>query len=130
MMCFGRSSTGTTPGFASTPRLRAGSTPFSSTPVAVASPCVSIIGLMLNGAVPMTPGTLATCSMIERYSRKSVEYFSTSTCAFTPSTLSRNCFWKPPVTLMTVASAATPSATPRIANAVPSEMNARFFEPM
>jgi hypothetical protein len=46
---------------------------------------------MLNGAVATTPGTFDTCSMIERYSRKSVEYLSTSTWALTPSTFSRNC---------------------------------------
>jgi hypothetical protein len=68
--------------------------------------------------------------MIVRYSRKSVEYFSTRTWALTPRTFSRNCSWKPPVTLITVARAATPSATPRMAKAVPTEMKARFFEPM
>ena len=65
--CFGSSRTGTVvgrarcqrpapgagPGARGAPRLSAGSTPLSSTPVAVASPCVSIIGLMLNGATPI-----------------------------------------------------------------------------
>lgn len=97
--------------------------------MAVFSPWLIIIGLMLNGAVPTTPGTLLTRSITDRYSRKSVEYLSTSTWALTPSTLSRNCAWKPPVTLMTVASAATPRVTPRTATALPTEMNARFFEP-
>jgi hypothetical protein len=82
----------------------------------------------LKGAVPTTPGTFSTCSMIERYSRKSVEYLRTRTWALTPSTFSRNCAWKPPVTLITVARAATPSVTPRMAKAVPTEMNARFLE--
>ena len=84
---------------------------------------------MLNGAIPRTPRTSFIFSMTVRYSRKSVEYLRTSTWAFTPRTFSRNSFWKPPVTLMTVASAATPSVTPRMANAVPTEMAARFFDP-
>ena len=43
-------------------------------------------------ARPMTPGTLETFSMVSRYSRKSVEYLSTSTWALTPRTFSRNSF--------------------------------------
>ena len=34
--------------------MRSGSTPFRSTPVAVRSPCVTIIGLIVNGATPVT----------------------------------------------------------------------------
>ncbi len=104
--------------------------PLSSTPVAVCVPWVTIIGLMTNGAMPITPGTFFISAMIFRYSRKSLEYFSTSTWALTPRTLSRNSSRKPPVTLITVASAATPKATPMIANIVPTDTNARLRERM
>ena len=85
---------------------------------------------MTKGATPTTPGTVCTFSMTLRYSRKSLEYLRTRTCALTPSTFSRNSARKPPVTLMTVDSAAAPSATPKIANMVPTDTNARFFERM
>ncbi len=117
------------------------------------SPCVTIIGLIVNGATPVTCTVFeqifvmigqsacgdgmhgystcipSTCFITSRYSWKSTEYLSTSTCAFTPSTFSRNCSWKPPVTLITIESAATPSITPSVANAVPTETDARFFDP-
>ena len=53
-----------------------------------APPCVTIIGLMTNGADARSPpGSSRTFSMISRYSRNSLEYFSTSTCALTPEHL-------------------------------------------
>ena len=57
-----------------------------------------------------------------------MEYLSTSTCAFTPSTLSRNCSWNPPVTLITMVNAATPRVTPPMARAVLMEIMLRFFD--
>ena len=120
-MCFGRSST---------LGISFGSMPLSSTPVAVCSPCVTIIGLITNGATPITPGTFFISFMIFRYSRKSLEYFRTRTWAFTPSTLLRNSSRNPPVTLITVASAATPSDTPMMANIVPTDTKARLRDRM
>ena len=116
-------------GRSSTLCIATGSTPFSSTPVAVRLPCVTIIGLMMNGATPMTPFAVAAFFITSRYSLKSMEYLRTRTCALTPSTFSRNCSSKPPVTLRTMASPATPSVTPRMAKAVLTETNVRFFDP-
>ncbi len=96
--------------------------------MAVRSPCVTIIGLMTNGATPVTCGTPSTFFMTSRYSRKSIEYLSTRTWALTPRTFSRNCSWKPPVTLITMVSAATPSTTPPMASAVLMETMLRFFD--
>src|SRR5271165_1715374 len=66
--------------------------------------------------------------MMSRYSRKSIEYFKTSTCAFTPRTFSRNCSRNPPVTLIAMVNAATPSVTPPTARAVLIEIMLRFFD--
>ena len=96
--------------------------------MAVRSPWVTIIGLMTNGATPVTCGTPWTFFITSRYSRKSIEYLSTRTCALTPRTFSRNCSWKPPVTLMTMVRAATPSRTPPTARAVLMETMFRFLE--
>ena len=67
--------------------MSSGSTPLRSTPVAVRSPCVTIIGLMTNGATPTTPGTPSIFFITSRYSRKSIEYLRTRTCALTPEDL-------------------------------------------
>ena len=55
-------------GRSSTVAARTSSMPFSSTPVAVRSAWVTIIGLMTKGATPMTPGTFLTVSITFRYS--------------------------------------------------------------
>src|ERR1041384_6028752 len=88
------------------------------------------MGLMTKGAIPMIPGTFSIFAITSRYSGKSLEYLRTRTCAFTPRTFSRNSDLNPPVTLNTVESAVVPRATPVIANAVPTEMNARLRERM
>ncbi len=110
--------------------MRFGSTPLSRTPVAVLSPWVTIIGSMTNGAMPTTPGTSFICCITWRYSRKSVEYLRIRTWAFTPRTFLRNSARKPPVTLITVASAATPKATPMTANIVPTDTKPLFLDRM
>ncbi len=120
-MCLGRSSTCC---------MRSGSTPLRSTPVAVRFSWVTIIGLITNGEAPKTSGSFSTLAITSRYSRNSLAYFRTSTCALTPSTFSRNCSRKPPVTPNTVTSAVVPSATPSMASSVPTETMARLREPM
>ncbi len=130
-----------------------GRRPSRSTPVAVRSPWVIIIGLIVNGATPVTwtvfeqtfvrsgqsawgegmhgYSTLipSTSFMTSRYSWKSTEYLRTSTWALTPKNLLPKLCWNPPVTLITIESADTPRMTPSVANAVPTDTEARFFEP-
>ncbi len=86
------------------------------------SPRVIIMGLMRKGAAPETPGVARTVAMTSRYSVKSHPYLSTSTCALTPSTLSRNASWKPEVIASTAESAHTPRAMPTIAMIPMTEM--------
>jgi hypothetical protein len=100
--------------------------PLTSTP-ASRSPFASIISLMMNGAAPETSGIFCARATTSRYSSKFRPYLSTSTCALTPRTLSRNSRWKPEVIDMTASSAATPSATPAIAMTEITETLARFL---
>jgi hypothetical protein len=81
-----------------------------------ARPCrVTSISAKMNGWTAMTSLSIfRAVSITSRYSANVAWLFSTITCALTPSTLSRNCFWNPLVTASTIVSAATPSATPRI----------------
>ena len=83
---------------------------------------------MTKGEAPSTSGISRARAITSSYSSKSRPYFMTSTCALTPSTLSRNSIWKPLVIDITASSAATPRATPATAMKVMTETVFFFFE--
>src|SRR6185295_7342978 len=104
IMCLSRSST---------PRTSLGSMPLIATPDSSPLPRVASISAKMNGCTASTSRSISRAVfMTSRYSANVVCDFSTITCALTPSTLSRNCFWNPVVTASTMVSAATPNTTP------------------
>ena len=87
--------------------------PLIATPDSSPLPRVTSISAKMNGCTASTSGSMLRAVFItSAYSANVACDFSTITCALTPSTLSRNSFWKPVVTASTIVSAATPSATP------------------
>src|ERR1044071_474842 len=116
IMCLSRSST---------PRTSLGSIPLIATPDSSPLPRVASISAKMNGCTASTSGSISLAVFItSRYSANVVCDFITITCAFTPSTLSRNCFWNPVVTASTIVSAATPSTTPSTDTLVNTENTA------
>ena len=103
-MCFSRSRT---------LRTSLGSTPLIATPDSAPLPLVASISAKMKGWTASTSGSISRAVFItSRYSANEVCDLRTMTCALTPSTLSRNCFWKPVVTASTTVSADTPNTTP------------------
>ena len=99
--------------------------PLIATPDSSPLPRVTSISAKMNGCTARTSGSMFCAVFItSRYSANVSCDFEMMTCALTPSTLLRNCCWKPVVTASTMVSAATPSATPSTDTLVNTENTA------